>query len=146
MALVAALAPLEAIRNMTNNDGLGRLIGRGLAWSSVSSLVLRLGSFAVGIVLARILAPEEFGVFAVALTVQAVVMTLADLGMSTDLIRSEDPGRKAPTVASLGLASGALLAITMSFSAQGIAEILAVLPPVPSYRSWPSRSCWLALE
>lgn len=124
MALVAALAPLEAIRDMTNNDGLRRLVGHGLAWSSVSSLVLRLGSFAVGIVLARLLAPEEFGVFAVALTVQAVVMTLADLGMSTDLIRSEDPGRKAPTVASLGLASGALLAITMSFSGPGIAELL----------------------
>jgi PST family polysaccharide transporter len=60
--------------------------------------------------------------FAIALTVQAVLMTLADLGMSADLIRSADPERKAPTVASLGLASGALLATTMALSGQGIAE------------------------
>ncbi|WP_231728457.1 lipopolysaccharide biosynthesis protein [Arthrobacter sp. EPSL27] len=108
----------------STQPGLGRQIGRGLAWSSVNSLVLRVGSLAVGIVLARLLAPEQFGVFAVALTVQAVLMTIADLGMSADLVRSADPGRKAPTVASLGLASGALLAITVAFSGQGIGELL----------------------
>lgn len=107
-----------------SQPGLGKQIGHGLAWSSINSLVLRLGSFAVGIVLARLLAPEQFGVYAIALTVQAVLMTLADLGMSADLIRSVNPERKAPTVASLGLASGALLAITMALSAQGIAELL----------------------
>lgn len=106
------------------NEGLGRQVGHGLAWSSVNSLVIRLGSLAVGIVLARLLAPEQFGVFAVALTVQSVVMTLADLGMSTDLIRSEDPVRKAPTVASLGLASGTVLAVTMAFAGPGVADLL----------------------
>ncbi len=104
--------------------GLGPQIGRGLAWSSVNSLVLRLGSFAVGIVLARLLAPEQFGAFAIALAVQAILMTLADLGMSADLIRSAEPARKAPTVASLGIASGALLAVTMALSGQGVAELL----------------------
>lgn len=103
---------------------LGSRIAYGLAWSSVNSLVLRLGSFVVGIVLARLLAPEQFGVFAVALTVQAVLMTLADLGMSADLIRSEHPERKAPTVATLGLVAGALLAATMATSAQGLADVL----------------------
>ncbi|MGO4230577.1 oligosaccharide flippase family protein [Arthrobacter sp. YAF34] len=105
-------------------DGLGRQIGHGLAWSSINSLVIRFGSLAVGVILARLLAPEQFGVFAVALTVQSVVMTLADLGMSTDLIRSEDPDRKAPTVAVLGLASGTLLAVIMALSGQGVAELL----------------------
>lgn len=99
-------------------------VGKGLAWSTVNSLLLRVGNFAVGIFLARLLAPEQFGVFAVALTVQAVLMTLADLGMSTDLIRSTDPEAKAPTVATLAAASGVLLTITMAASAQGVADLL----------------------
>lgn len=99
-------------------------IARGLAWSTVNSLILRMGSFVVGIVLARLLAPEQFGVFAVALTVQSVLMTLADLGMSTDLIRSENPRAKAPTVATLALTAGAFLALGMALSAQSLANLL----------------------
>lgn len=105
-------------------ETLGGRIGRGLAWSSVNSLILRMGSFVVGIVLARLLAPEQFGVFAVALTVQTVLMTLADLGMSTDLIRSEDPRAKAPTVATLALSTGAFLALGTALSAQALADLL----------------------
>ena len=75
---------------------LGGQVRRGLAWSTVSNLMLRAGSLAVGIVLARLLTPSEFGVFAVALTVQAVLITLADLGLSADLIRTDDPAARAP--------------------------------------------------
>lgn len=108
----------------TASHGLRQRIGHGLAWSSVNSLVLRLSSFAVGIALAWLLAPAEFGVFAVALTVQAVLISLADLGMSADLIRSEDPDRKAPTVATLAAVSGTVLTVTMAASAQGLADLL----------------------
>jgi len=109
---------------MTASTSLQALVGRGLAWSALSSLVLRVGNFLVGIFLARILAPEQFGVFAVALTVQTVLMTLADLGMSTDLIRSENPALKAPTVATLAAASGAALSALMASSSQNLADLL----------------------
>lgn len=109
---------------MTASGTLWGRVGNGLAWSSINSTVLRLGSFAVGIFLARLLAPEQFGLFAVALTVQAVLMTLADLGMSTDLIRSDNPEAKAPTVATMAAASGALLTAAMVASAQGLADLL----------------------
>lgn len=108
----------------TASPGLRQRIGHGLAWSSVNSLVLRLSSFAVGIVLAWLLAPAQFGVFAVALSVQAVLISLADLGMSADLVRSEDPARKAPTVATLAAVSGTVLTVTMAASAQGLADLL----------------------
>lgn len=103
---------------------LARQIRHGLAWSSINSLVLKLGTFAIGIVLARLLAPEQFGVFAVALTVQLVLMSLADLGMTADLVRSADPARLAPTVATLGLVTGAVLTTTLVLSAQGLADLL----------------------
>ncbi len=99
-------------------------IGHGLAWSSINSLLLKLGTLAIGIVLARLLAPEQFGVFAVALTVQLVLMSLADLGMTADLVRSADPARLAPTVGTLGLATGAMLTTTLALSAQGLADLL----------------------
>ena len=122
--MVLPVAALAAGGNMTASTSLQALVGRGLAWSALNSLVLRVGNFLVGIFLARILAPEQFGVFAVALTVQSVLMTLADLGMSTDLIRSENPALKAPTVASLAAVSGATLSAVMASSAQNLAELL----------------------
>ncbi|SDB93440.1 polysaccharide transporter, PST family [Raineyella antarctica] len=85
---------------------------------------MRLGTFAVGIFLARMFSHEEFGVYAVVLTVQAVLMTVADFGLSTDLIRSGDHTRKAPTVATLSLGISAVLtAITMAVAAELAASV-----------------------
>lgn len=99
-------------------------IRRGIVWSSMNAIILRAGTFAVGIFLARILAPEQFGVFAIALTVQAVLMTLADFGLSTDLIRSPDHEEKAPTVATMGLMTGAGLFLMMMLTSQQTADLL----------------------
>lgn len=99
-------------------------IRRGLAWSALSAVVLRLGTVGVGIFLARLLSPEQFGVFAIALTVQAVLMTLADFGLSTDLIRSPNYKQKAPTVGTMGVVTGASLTAIMVFSAPGTANLL----------------------
>jgi len=105
---------------------------RAAAWSGMSTIVLRLGSLIVGIVLARILTPDQFGVYAVALTVQSILITVADLGLSADLIRSDKPERIAPTVASLGLASGTLMTvITMVFSTS-LAEMLGSSDAAPA--------------
>jgi PST family polysaccharide transporter len=105
-------------------DGLGRKVGRGLAWGSAGGLVLRFGNVLVGIVLARLLAPEDFGVFALALAVQGVLVTVVDLGLSADLVRSADPRRLEPTVATLSLASGVLLAGAMALGAEPVARAL----------------------
>ena len=116
---------MAAVRDMSvANAGLAGNVKRGLAWSTISSLTLRIGSFATGIILARILTPEQFGVYAIALTVQAILMTLADLGLSADLIRSDDPMRRAPTVATLGLFSGTALALIMAVTSQGVATAM----------------------
>ncbi|MFE8886126.1 lipopolysaccharide biosynthesis protein [Pseudarthrobacter enclensis] len=99
-------------------------VRRGIAWSSVNSMVLKLGTFAMGIVLARLLAPEQFGVFAVALTVQLVLMSFADLGMTADLVRSAVPEKIAPTIATFGFGSGALLTVTLILSAPSLAALM----------------------
>jgi lipopolysaccharide exporter len=122
------LAAVAEVGNVTAAAGLRpdleRQVRRGLAWSTLNNVALRAGTFAVGIVLARLLTPHQFGVYAVAFTVQAVLVTLADLGLSADLIRQADPDRRAPTVGALGLVSGALLAVTMAASSHGLASLL----------------------
>ena len=111
---------------------LGSLAARGAVWSGLGTIVLRLGGLVVGIILARTLTPEQFGVYAIALTVQAILMTVADLGLSADLIRSEDPDRIAPTVATLGLVSGTVLTVGALWGSGGLAEVLGSPQAAPA--------------
>jgi PST family polysaccharide transporter len=105
---------------------------RGAAWSGVSTIVLRMGGLVVGIVLAHILAPEQFGVYAVALTVQSILITVADLGLSADLIRSDNPDRIAPTVATLGLASGLVMGLVTIAGSSSLALLLGSPAAAPA--------------
>lgn len=103
---------------------LGSQVRQGLAWSVVGGIFLRSGNLLIGIVLARLLAPQVFGVFAVALTVMSVLMTLADLGLTADLVRSDDFKRRAPTVSTLSLVTGAVLTVVMIAFSGSIARSL----------------------
>lgn len=116
----------------STRSGLARDVSRGLAWSTVSNLVFRVSSLALGIVLARLLTPEQFGIYAVALTVQSILMTIADLGLAADLIRREDPRRIAPTVATLGLVVGLLLTAGMIVTAPAVAGALGSPDAAPT--------------
>jgi lipopolysaccharide exporter len=107
-----------------STESLGGAVRRGLVWSTLNAAGLRAGSLVVGIVLARLLAPEDFGVYAIALTVQTVLMTLADLGMSADLVRAKDPERRAPTVATVSLGFSIVLALIMTVTAGPTAAAL----------------------
>src|SRR6478752_1959558 len=110
---------------------LGRSVRKGLVWSFANTIILRLGSLIVGIVLARLLTPEVFGIYAVALAVQSILMTLADLGLSADLVRSRDPGRREPTVATLSLGSGVLLTALMAALASPLADAMGTPQAAP---------------
>lgn len=106
----------------TTEPTLDRAVKTGLTWSALNSLLLRLGSLAVGIVLARLLTPAEFGTFAVAMTVQTLVMSLSDMGLATQLVRSKHFEAEAPTIATLGALSGLALAGAMIATSPWIAR------------------------
>jgi PST family polysaccharide transporter len=111
--------------------GLDTQVRRGLAWSALASLLVRGGNLVLGIVLARLLAPEDFGVFAVALTVLTVLVSLADLGLSADLVRADDPAGRAPTVATLSLASSVVLTALMVATAVPLATAMGSADAAP---------------
>ena len=61
---------------------IGRKAGRGLAWTLLGNFGTKVGSFAIGLVVARLLSPADFGVYAVALAATAFVMNINDTGTS----------------------------------------------------------------
>ena len=105
----------------TGGAANGVTVRRGLAWSTASNIVLRVGNLLVGIIMARIIAPEEFGVFAIALTVWSVLGSVAEFGLGADLVRRDDYLRHLPTVATLGAVLSGGLAVAMYFGAPSIA-------------------------
>jgi len=79
------------------------------AWSLLNTVVSRLATLGIGIVLARVLGPESFGTFAVALVALMAVLSFNELGVSLAIVRWKgDPARIAPTVATVSLAASAL--------------------------------------
>lgn len=105
---------------------LRRLVGKGVAWSTLDVVVGRLGQFVQGLVAARLVAPKEFGVFAVALVVHSVVVNISELGVSAALIR-DDPSRtalSAPTVATISVVTSVVLAALMVMLAPLLADSL----------------------
>ena len=106
-------------------------VRRGLAWGFVNSITMRLATLTLGIVLARLLTPEAFGAFAVALVIQTILINFADLGMSADLIRNREWQRRVPTVASLSLMAGGLLSGSMIAAAPVLASALGSKQAAP---------------
>jgi lipopolysaccharide exporter len=100
---------------------VGSRVRRGLAWSTASNMVLRVGNLVVGIIMARVIAPEAFGVFAIALTVWSILGSLAEFGLGADLVRRDDFERHIPTVATMGAVLSAALAVAMFFGSPAIA-------------------------
>ena len=97
----------------------------GALWSAGSTLFLRFANIAIMAVVARNVAPEAFGVFALAMVVQGVVASLAELGVSSALLRSDlNPDRTAPTIMTLSIASSLFLGILMFVFAEPLAIAL----------------------
>ncbi len=86
-------------------SSIGRAAGKGLRWSLIGATSTRLGGLALGMVLARLLTPEDFGVYAIALSAMYFVMHVNDVGLIAATVQWR--GRleqMAPTATTLALA------------------------------------------
>ncbi|WP_286138913.1 oligosaccharide flippase family protein [Arthrobacter sp. OV608] len=78
----------------------------------LNTVLSRLGTLGIGIALARVLGPESFGTFAVALVALMAVLSFNELGVSLAIVRwPDDPARIVPTVNTISVASSALFCI-----------------------------------
>jgi PST family polysaccharide transporter len=104
---------------------LERKVGSAVRWSAANSLLQRVSQLGVSVLLARLIAPEQFGVFAVALVVLNIVLSVSEMGVSVALVRSTEPVDKmAPTVTTLSIGSGVLLAAICTLGAPWFAAAL----------------------
>jgi len=98
---------------------------RALWWSIANNVVGRVGTTLIGIVLARILVPEDYGIYAVALVALNGLLSVNELGVSLAIVRwPGDVSRIAPTVVTLSLVSSAVLWVAMFFAAPLVADAL----------------------
>ena len=88
--------------------------------------VNRTGSFVLGLAVARLLAPHDFGIYAVALVVHWIVSNISDLGLGSALVRDDEAGVRAtaPTVATLALIASFSLGAFMVLTAPILARLL----------------------
>jgi lipopolysaccharide exporter len=104
---------------------LSARVRRGALWSIASTMVLRLANILLTAVVAHILDPRDFGVFAVALTAYGIVSAVGEFGVASCLIRADlDIDELAPTMATVSLATSVLLAAAMAAFARPIAAAL----------------------
>jgi PST family polysaccharide transporter len=85
-------------------ESIGRQASRGFVRGLAGTLFTKVGSFAMGLVLARLLAPSDFGVYAIAIAATAVLMHINDVGLIAATVQWR--GRleeMAPTAATLAM-------------------------------------------
>ncbi|MFD2091859.1 lipopolysaccharide biosynthesis protein [Blastococcus deserti] len=116
-------------------QGVGSRVGRGAAWSLLNTVVLKLGSFAAGVVLARLLAPEDYGVYAVALVVLTLLHAFNELGVSLALVQWPDDERRiAPTVMTIALTSSTVLYLLAYAGAPALSDVMGAPDATPVLR------------
>ena len=107
------------------------------AWSLLNTVVSKVGTLGIGIVLARMLGPESFGTYAVALVALMAVLSFNELGVSLAIVRwPGDPAAIVPTVNTISVAgsflfcTGAMLAapaFTAAMGDPGATDVVRIL-------------------
>lgn len=104
---------------------LRRKVGGALKWSFVNATFTRLTSVGVSILLAHLIAPEQFGVYAAALVVINIILSISEMGVSVALVRHTGPiDEMAPTVTTLALISAFTLGMISLLGAPWFASAL----------------------
>ncbi|MFF4413268.1 oligosaccharide flippase family protein [Streptosporangium sp. NPDC001559] len=89
---------------------IGRQAGRGLRWSVLGNMVMKAGSFAMSLVMARLLVPAEFGIFAIALAASQFVIYINDAGIIAATVQWRGKLEEmAPTATVVAITSSTLL-------------------------------------
>lgn len=123
----AAPSALDRFRPARQKEprSLSANVRAGAIWSFSTTLILRIAGIGVTTIVARVLTPHDFGVFAVATTVFTIVSALGEFGVTSCLARADlDVDTLAPTLWSVSLASSLLMASVLYEFARPISTSL----------------------
>lgn len=106
-------------------DKLVRQVRSGALWTGASTMILRISNIVLMAVVARIVSPDELGIFALAITVHAVLVSVAELGVASAIARTDiDIDKIAPTVVTISVATSMFLGCMMALGAGPLAAFL----------------------
>lgn len=115
-----------AIRLADKNSLAGKA-SRAFGWSFFSTFLTRLGTFGIGVLLARLLGPHAFGIYAVAFVALLAMQTFNELGVSLAIVRWEgDPKGILPTVTTVSVSVSAAIYVCCFFAAPYYAAAMGV--------------------
>jgi PST family polysaccharide transporter len=98
---------------------------RALGWTFISNALSKLGTVGIGAVLARMLGPHAFGVYAVAWVALLAVLSLNDLSVSLAIVRwPGDPAEIAPTVTTIAVTGSVVMYAVCFVGAPGYASAM----------------------
>jgi O-antigen/teichoic acid export membrane protein len=104
-------------------DSLKQKTIKGVSWSFVEQILTRAANFVIGIVLARLLSPTEFGLVGMISVFIAFSQIFIDGGLSSALIREKNPEEKDfSTVFIINLGMSILFYFILFFLSQPIAD------------------------
>ena len=99
--------------------------GGALGWSFTNSVLTKLCTVGVGVLLARLLGPHSFGTYAVASVALTIMSNVNDLGVSLAIVRwPGEPREIAPTVTTLSVVTSVLLYAGCYVGAPGYAAAM----------------------
>lgn len=121
------------------NLPLAKRVRSGVSWNVSSSLIGQLIAFVRAVVLARLLAPEDFGLFGMALTIVAALTSLTMVGLDRTIVANKFDTREElkahlDTVWSMQLVRSLVIALLVSASAfpmsrfYGQAQLKIIIP------------------
>jgi O-antigen/teichoic acid export membrane protein len=120
---------------VSQDSSLFNRAGKALGWSFASTALGRLSTLAIGIAIARLLGPEEFGTFAVATVALLAVLSFNELGVSLAIVRwPGEPREIAPTVLTISVVSSVLVYIGCFLGAPAFAAAMGEPDATPVVR------------
>lgn len=118
-----------------NINQIGHKARRGLTWSLAGSFATKSGTFVVGLIIARLLSPADFGVYAVALAAMTFAVHVNDAGIIAACVqwrgKFED---MAPTAATIAFLSSVLVYAMIWLGAPAFATLSGIPEATPVVR------------
>jgi teichuronic acid exporter len=106
------------------SDGLAARTARAAQWRFAGSVTSAGLQFALGVILARLLSPDDFGVVALAMVVLGIVKPVSDLGLGSALVQRATPTERQVRAAfAWCAASGVVLTLVLAVCAPLAARI-----------------------
>ncbi|HJQ01073.1 MAG TPA: oligosaccharide flippase family protein [Jatrophihabitans sp.] len=115
----------SGLRSPQIEGELSSQVRSGLGWSLLNSVISRVANVALGILLARLLVPHDYGVFAVGLVFMVGLGSMNELGTSVAIVRWRgDVERAARTAVTLSVGTSVVLYLGCFLLAPALAATL----------------------